>query len=65
MNDIYFKIQELRRAQADRKKFLKEVREQISRDEAKLQELDNSIALIRQDIDALKRTIDALKGYSD
>ena len=62
MNDIYFKLQELRRAQADREKFLKEVREQISRDEAKLQELDNSIALIRQDIDAFKKTIDALKN---
>ena len=64
MNEIYFKIQELRLAQREREIFLKNLREQIRRDEENLQELDNSIEQIKQDIHDLKQTIAALKKFT-
>ena len=61
MNEIIFKIEELRAEQKMREQALENLREQICRDEEKLQELDKTIEEIRQDINDIKQMIEDLR----
>lgn len=44
-----------------RERLIDELHEQIRRDENKLRELDESIAVVRRDVDTVKRMIESLR----
>lgn len=61
MNDIKARIKELHAEQRERERYLKNLSEQIEREERKLILIDKSMEKIRQDIRELKSTIAYLR----